>query len=204
MKGQREGRCDMHAPLPGVIRHLRPHLDQTTDQPLHRAPDLLADKVKLPDQVKKVVGQDPLAQEYYYEKLIQDDTVTIDDWNDAMGQFCPSVQPLFHRNLQLINPALDFIRGSGLAIVTVEIFCKIKMEDKKKPYFIEIPHPVIISSEGQTIECSVTALAKHGWTARTIPQQALQRWHPEDVSKFILVVLGVPNEVLGVLFLLSG
>jgi hypothetical protein len=52
----------VNVPLPGMIRHFRPHLDQATDQPFNRAPDVFAAKVKLPNQVKKVVGQNPHLQ----------------------------------------------------------------------------------------------------------------------------------------------
>lgn len=149
--------------------------------------------VNPPDEDKAIealqlIAQDPLAQEYYREKLTSEaeDIITVEDFDNAMIKYCPSFQPLFHRKLQQINPPLDFNRDTGIALVTVEIFVRIKIEDKKKTSFIEIPSPVIISSKGQIFECSITELGKHGWTARTIPQQALQRWHPEDVAKFIM------------------
>jgi len=57
MMGQRKGRCDLNVPTTGVVRHLCPDLDQTTNNPLHRTPDLFATKVEKADHVKMVIGQ---------------------------------------------------------------------------------------------------------------------------------------------------
>lgn len=47
----------MNVPLPGMVRHLRTHLDQTADQPFDRAPDFLATCfVKLLEAVEAVQG----------------------------------------------------------------------------------------------------------------------------------------------------
>ena len=55
MVGQREGRCDVNMPTPGMIGYPGPDLDQTPDQPFHRTPDLLVMEVNNPDYVQKVV-----------------------------------------------------------------------------------------------------------------------------------------------------
>lgn len=49
----------------------------------------------------------------------------------------------------------------------------------------KIKEPVIITSRGEALECNHSSLSKLNLTTRTIPSQALDRWHPHDVQIFI-------------------
>ncbi len=48
--------------------------------------------------------------------------------------------------------------------------------------------PAIITSQGQVLECLNSELKNLNLIARSIPLQALSRWHPEDIKNFVEAV----------------
>lgn len=140
-------------------------------------------------QALVMIARIPKARKPFREYLLAEDIITPHEYDEYLSMHAPDFEPLFENNLQYIRPALDFIRDKGIAITTTEILARIKDDsDKKHIVFFEEAMPFIITSQGQVLECLNSELKNLNLTARTIPSQALNRWHPKDIKHFVEAV----------------
>jgi len=132
-----------------------------------------------------IIAITPPARKPFRAYFIEKNIIDAQQFNDYMTLHAPDFQPLLGKDYLYIRPALDFIRDKDMSITTVEIVASIKHSDGENVDFKEETVPAFITSFGQLLECSDEELTKFNLTARTIPSQALKRWHPHDVAEYI-------------------
>ena len=83
--GQWKGRGYVHMPYPTAIHDFRSDLDEPPDQPFDRSPDFFTQEIEPPDQMQKVVRQNPHLQPRL-SGLLTIGPQTDDNWS------CPSAR----------------------------------------------------------------------------------------------------------------
>ncbi len=143
---------------------------------------------KFGDTIRKalhMIANTPESHSYFREYLSEENIVDKNTFDKFIAQNFPDFQPLYDSDLKRINPALDFERSSGMALLTTEIPARKKFVYKEYETFVKTFAPTLITSRGTVRECSESELEKMGLRARTVPSQALSRWHPRDIRKYL-------------------
>ncbi len=146
------------------------------------------DKEKHKDNITLAINliiRDPLSHSYFREYLSRNGILDEKEFDKLIREPSPDFIPLYENHLKLITPVLGFERSLQIALLTTEIPAKKKLVYKEYETFVKVFAPTLITSRGIARECCDFELEKLGLRARTVPSQAMSRWHPMDVRKYV-------------------
>lgn len=136
-----------------------------------------------------LIEKNPSCHGYFYDYLLQHDLAKKNEINKLIKWLIPTWEVLFNIHIPTARPSLDFIRkpenGLPFALVTVELTVRRLVPLGDDFIFRKFKEPVIVTSMGEALKCDSSNLSKLHLTARTVPSYAPDRWHPQDVQRYI-------------------
>lgn len=140
------------------------------------------------EAAKEFIKSHPESHEHFYFYLINDKDVKAKDVLNLLEWDLPRLKILYDDNSSRISPALDFVRDEDsekrFAVLTTEITTESLEKIGGELIYVHERSPLIVTSRGDVLEANEVSLSKLGLFARTLPSQALRRWHPRDVKDF--------------------